>query len=230
MHAADAADADRKLNIRELRHTDAAHSLLDLLFLVEKSLLGHARKQQQELVATVADQNIGLANAGAHRVCNIAQRRIACGVAAAIVDELEVVYVDQRHALHALKVGAVGFKIAARIDVGQRVEEQLHILAARAVKQKTRAVCVNPAALVEPRDQLEHAGRAVDRNILGDDEIHLISCKFKLVERSMLCKRPCGDAVGAARIVIPERGAALACAVQNAVRIEIEHGVFCRVN
>ena len=46
----------------------------------------------------------------------------------------------------------------------------------------------------------------------------------------MLSKRPCGDAVGAARIVIPERGAALACAVQNAVRTEIEHGVFRRVN
>ena len=46
----------------------------------------------------------------------------------------------------------------------------------------------------------------------------------------MLSKRPCRDAVGAARIIIPERGAALACAVQNAVRIEIEHGVFCRVN
>ena len=137
MHTADAADADRKLDIREFRHADAVHGLLDLLFLVEKSFLGHARKQQQELVAAVADQNIGLANAGAHRVRNVAQRRIACGVAAAIVDELEVVYVDQRHALHALKVGAVGFKIAARIDVGQRVEEQLHILAARAVKQKT---------------------------------------------------------------------------------------------
>ena len=46
----------------------------------------------------------------------------------------------------------------------------------------------------------------------------------------MLSKRPCGDAVCAARIVIPERGAALACVVQNAVRIEIEHGVFCRIN
>ena len=32
------------------------------------------------------------------------------------------------------------------------------------------------------------------------------------------------------RIVIPERGAALACAVQNAVRVEIEHGVFRWVN
>ena len=137
MHAADAADADRKLNICKLRHADAAHGLLNLLFLVEESLLGHTRKQQQELVTAVTDQNIGLADAGAHRVRNVAQCRVACGVAVAVVDELEAVHVDQRHALHALKVGAVGFKIAARIDVGQRVEEQLHILAARAVKQKT---------------------------------------------------------------------------------------------
>ena len=36
-----------------------AHGLLDLLFLVEESFLGHARKQQQELVAAVTDQNIG---------------------------------------------------------------------------------------------------------------------------------------------------------------------------
>ena len=53
MHAADAADADRKLNIRELRHADAAHGLLDLLFLLEEDLLGHAREQEQELVLSL---------------------------------------------------------------------------------------------------------------------------------------------------------------------------------
>ena len=46
----------------------------------------------------------------------------------------------------------------------------------------------------------------------------------------MLSIRPCRDAVGATHVGIPECGAALTRAVQNAVRIEIEHGVFCRVN
>ena len=46
----------------------------------------------------------------------------------------------------------------------------------------------------------------------------------------MLSIRPCRDAVGAAYVGIPECGAALTRAVQNAVRIEIEHGVFRRVN
>ena len=46
----------------------------------------------------------------------------------------------------------------------------------------------------------------------------------------MLSIRPCRDAVGAAHVGIPECGTALTRAVQNAVRIEIEHGVFRRVN
>ena len=118
----------------------------------------------------------------------------------------------------------LGYRIIAE---GVETQEEMELLRSWNVDMIQGYYFSRP---LPPGDLLEHARRAVDRNILGDDEIHLISCKFELVERSMLSKRPCGDAVGAARIVIPERGAALACAVQNAVRIEIEHGVFCRVN
>ena len=230
MHAADAADADRELDIRELGHTDAAHGLLDLLFLLEEDLLGHAREQEQELVPAVADEYVGLADAGAYRARDVAQRRVSGGVAAGIVDVLEAVHVDERYALHALEVGAVGLEIAARIDVGQRVEEQLPILAARAVEQEARAVRVDPAAIAEPRDHLEHAGRAVDDDVLRDDEIHLVAGKFELVERGVLGKGASGDAVGAAAVAVPERGAALARAVQHAVRVDLEHGIGLRVD
>ena len=143
---------------------------------------------------------------------------------------LEAVHVDERYALHALEVGAVGLEIAARIDARQRVEKQLHILAARAVEQEARAVRVDPAALVEPRDHFEHAGRAVDRNVLRDDEIHLVAGKFELVERGVLGEGARGDAVGAAAVGVPERGAALARAVQRAVRVQLEHGIGRRVD
>lgn len=134
MHAADAADADRKLDIRELRHADAAHDLLDLLFLVENSVM-------RETAAGIRRRRSGSeyrsCSAGAHRVRNVAQRRIACGVAAAIVDELEVVYVDQRHALHALQGGCGGFKNNGANRRWSAGRGTAAFLAARAVKQKT---------------------------------------------------------------------------------------------
>ena len=46
----------------------------------------------------------------------------------------------------------------------------------------------------------------------------------------MLGEGASGDAVGAAAVGVPERGAALARAVQRAVRVQLEHGIGRRVD
>ena len=147
-----------------------------------------------------------------------------------VIDLLEAVCVDDGDGFHALEVRTVGFIIAARVGVRHRIQEEVHVSVVVPVKEQTRAVRVDPAALVETAQEFEHAWCTVQVQVLRHHEVHIGAGELQLIERRLLRIGTGRGTVRTGPVVIPEGGAVLLRVPENTLLIELEHIVGRRVD
>ena len=101
-HAVHAAHADAQFHVGVFGHGGIGHGAADFLQALMEDVFGDLGEHQQKFVAAVAYQNIAAAYAAHNGLYNGAQRGIARRVAVGVIDLLEMVNIDNRHAVGAV--------------------------------------------------------------------------------------------------------------------------------
>ena len=210
-------------------HPCRLHSVLhppDDAFYAVRAVLGH---QQQKFIAAVADQDIGLAQTALHGCGHGLQCFISHQMSKAVVDRLELVHIDHRHAAVHLAPGKELIKIAAGVGPGQGVYEGAALHAVAAVQQQPVAAHIQPAAIRQPGDQFQHTAPAAYLDILGNDKIGFLVLELDLIQNGLAGIGLGGNAVFAPGILVPYHVAVAGLFGQDAVTVQRKHLAVLRV-
>ena len=120
-------------------------------------------------------------------------------------------------------------KIAAGVGPGQGVYEGAAFHAVAAVQQQTVAAHIQPAAIRQPGDQLQHTAPAAYLDVLGDDKVGFLALELDLIQNGLAGVGFGRDAVFAPGILVPYHVAVAGLFGQDAVAVQRKHLAVLRV-